>query len=104
MPKITFETIQGDVTLEGRDGYSLMEIAVSSGVAGISGDCGGVLACATCHIHVPDDWRAKTGEPSEVELDMLDVAANVTPQSRLCCQIPWSDDLDGIAVSVPPED
>ncbi len=83
-------------------GVSLMEGAVRNGVPGIDGDCGGNAACATCHVHVPADWMAKTGDAGENEIAMLDLADGYDPAtSRLACQIMASDALDGLHVQMP---
>ena len=89
--------------LEGRDGWSVMEILRDGGLD-IAAECGGACACATCHVYVTDGWYEKLPEPSESELDMLDMALAVEPgSSRLSCQITCSDATDGIKVTVAPE-
>ena len=67
------------------------------------GTCGGCLSCATCHVIVDSAWFAKTGAPSEDEVDMLDLAFGLTETSRLGCQIEMSDDLDGLKVAIPDD-
>lgn len=79
---------------------SLMELAVKNKVPGIDGDCGGVCSCATCHVHVAPAYYEKLGAPSEIEADMLEFDDNVNEYSRLCCQIPVTDAVDGITVAV----
>jgi 2Fe-2S ferredoxin len=64
-------------------------------------DCGGACACATCHVYVDDAWLGKLKEKDDMEESMLDFAENVQDNSRLCCQILMSDDLDGIKVNTP---
>ncbi len=82
-------------------GLNLMEAAQNNNVAGIQGECGGSLSCATCHVHVSDAWREKAGEKGEFEEAMLDMAdGEVSDGSRLSCQIIMSDDLDGIRLTV----
>jgi len=83
------------------DGYTVMEGAVNNQIPGIDGDCGGACACATCHVYVEEEWRAKTGEPSPMEEDMLDFGYDVRPNSRLSCQIKVTDELDGLVVRTP---
>ena len=88
------------------NGLSVMEIAHKAGLtADIEGVCGGSLACATCHVWVHPDWQEKCypdeGELSEDEEDMLDLAFELKPTSRLSCQIIMRDDLDGLVVAVP---
>lgn len=100
MAKITFNTTDDQsLTLEAESG-SLMQLAVDNGVAGIDGDCGGVCSCATCHVFVNEEQMALVGEASEIEADMLELADNLAPNSRLCCQIAVSDAIDGLIVTV----
>ena len=89
-------------TLEGRDGWSVMEILRDGGLD-IAAECGGACACATCHVYVNDGWFEKLPAPSDGETDMLDMALAVEPNSRLSCQIVCSEALDGIKVTVAPE-
>ena len=92
-----------ETVLEGRDGWSVMEILRDGGMD-IAAECGGACACATCHIYVTDGWYDKLPEPSESDLDMLDMALAVEPgRSRLSCQITCNDATDGIKVTVAPE-
>ena len=102
MVKVTFVEPDGsERTLDGDQGFSVMELAVRNGVAGIAADCGGACACATCHVYVDEAWREKVGAPTPMEEDMLDFGFDVRPNSRLSCQIKVSDDLDGLTVSTP---
>lgn len=87
--------------VEAEPGMSLMEAAVKNGVASIEGECGGALACATCHVHVPDEWRHLTGERSEDEVEMLEFAVDPDERSRLGCQIKITDEMDGLTVFTP---
>ncbi len=102
MPIVNY--IEHDGTAHAIDvatGVSLMEGAVSNGVPGIDGDCGGNCACATCHVHVDAAWLDRTGERTEMESAMLEFAEGVAPDSRLCCQIMASAALDGVVVRMP---
>ena len=102
MPKITYIDSSGTVrTVAGEVGATVMETAIRNNVPGIEAECGGACACATCHVYVDEAWRAKTGEPSPMEEDMLDFAFDVRPTSRLSCQIRVRDELDGLIVTVP---
>ena len=93
-----------EITAEVTAGHSLMEAAVAANVPGIIGECGGTMSCATCHVHVTDDWRAKVGGPSDFEDAMLDIVEGPrTEASRLSCQIEMSADLDGLVLKVPFE-
>ena len=83
------------------DGHNLMETAVRNDVLSIEGECGGALACATCHVYIPGEWRAVTGEPSEDEREMLEFGVDVDERSRLSCQIVVTDAMDGMTVLTP---
>jgi 2Fe-2S ferredoxin len=89
--------------VEGRDGWSVMEMLRDAGFD-IAAECGGACACATCHVYVTGGWYEKLPAPSGAEIDMLDMALAVEPgASRLSCQIVCSEALDGITVTVAPE-
>lgn len=102
MPSVTYIEHDGSRHRVDIDvGDSLMEGALRNGVPGIEADCGGALACATCHIYVPSAWSAETGAPSADELGMLECANDVDARSRLSCQIRMTPALDGIEVELP---
>lgn len=84
-------------------GSSIMEAAVSNNIPGIDGDCGGVCACATCHVFIDNAWFGKVEDqqPDEFETAMLDMADGVEPNSRLACQLKMSEALDGIVIHLP---
>jgi len=105
MTKITFCRANGETdVIDADDGDSVMFAAVQRGVEGITGECGGVLSCATCHVFVAPNWLEKVGRPSEDEEDMLEATAvERRPTSRLSCQIKMSPELDGLIVEIPPE-
>lgn len=77
-----------------------MTLAVENGVKGIDGDCGGVCSCATCHVHVAPEDMEMLGVAGDIEKDMLELDDNANEYSRLGCQIPISDVLDGIVLRV----
>jgi 2Fe-2S ferredoxin len=83
------------------EGMSLMEGALRGGIDGIDADCGGELACATCHVYVAPEWLSRVPPASEDERDMLEYALHTDERSRLCCQIKMAPDLDGIVVNIP---
>ncbi len=87
--------------IDTEDGYSLMEVAINNNISGIDGDCGGVCACATCHVYVDDAWMAMLGDRTDTETDMLELAADVTERSRLACQIKVEAALEGLTVHLP---
>lgn len=105
MPKIVFNCPDGSQhVVDARNGASVMETGTKSGVPGIVAECGGAMACATCHVYVADEYLALTGEAGELEDEMLDDAmAERTANSRLSCQLSMVDELDGIEVTVAPE-
>lgn len=88
--------------VEGTDGWSVMEALRDAGLP-ISAECGGACACATCHVYVDEEWFAKLPEAGPEEIDMLDMAVAVQPNSRLSCQITCSAATDGIKVTVAPD-
>ena len=85
--------------LEGRDGWTVMEILRDAGLP-ITAECGGACACATCHVYVDGGWYEKLSGPSDAETDMLDMALAVEANSRLSCQITCAPELDGLKLSV----
>lgn len=104
MGKVTYVAQDGGAqTVEIPEGENVMRGALYNGIEGIVGECGGGLACATCHCYVDPAWLDKTGGPaSQDEVDMLEsAAAEVRPESRLSCQIVMAPSLDGLVVHLP---
>ena len=102
MPKITYKDYQGtSKTIEVESGLSVMEGAIQKEIPGIDADCGGSMACATCHVYVNDEWFDKLPSKENGEEDMLDMAFEPKKNSRLSCQIVVSDELDGLVVNIP---
>ena len=102
MAKITFITHDNkNHTVDVQNGLTVMEGAVQNDIPGIDADCGGGMACATCHVYVKDDWFDKITPKEDGEEDMLDMAFEPKKNSRLSCQIIVSDDLDGLEVNIP---
>lgn len=100
MPKVTFIAPDGkETTVDDAEG-TLMSIAVANQVEGIDGDCGGVCACATCHVYVDPQWVAKVGPMTENETGMLEFDDNLQDNSRLGCQVTMTPELDGLVVRV----
>lgn len=102
MPKVIFLHPDGrESAIDAANGTSLMLAATANGVAGIVGDCGGVMSCATCHVVVDDAFAALLPPAGETENQMLDYTAMPRePNSRLACQIAMRDALDGIRVRI----
>ena len=102
MPKITYNDFQGNSkTIEVDKGLSVMEGAIQKDIPGIDADCGGSMACATCHVYVEDKWFDKIPKAEDAENDMIDMAFEPKKNSRLSCQIIVSDELDGLEVTTP---
>lgn len=102
MIKVTYIEFNGtERTVQVEEGMSLMEAAVSNLVPGIDGDCGGMCACATCHVHVDPAWIGKLPAMEPLEDAMLNLAEGRDALSRLACQIKATPDVDGIVVRTP---
>ena len=102
MPKITYKDEKGtSKTIEVEKGLTVMEGAIQNDIPGIDADCGGSMACATCHVYVNDKWFSKISKAEDAENDMIDMAFEPKKNSRLSCQIIVSDELDGLEVSTP---
>ena len=102
MTKITYIEQNGkEHTVDVQNGLTVMEGAVQNDIPGIDADCGGSMACATCHVYVKDDWYNKLDEKSEGEDDMIDQAYDPKKNSRLSCQITVSDKIEGLIVHLP---
>jgi 2Fe-2S ferredoxin len=102
MPQVKFIEFNGtEHVVDATNGESIMVAATSNLVPGIDADCGGECSCATCHVLISSDWQKKLESRSETEESMLDLNPDRTDESRLSCQIPMSDDLDGIEVRLP---
>ena len=102
MAKITYIEHNGtNHTVDVQNGLTVMEGAVQNNIPGIDADCGGSMACATCHVYVKEDWFDKINKKNEGEDDMLDQAYEPKKNSRLSCQIIVSEELDGLKVTTP---
>ena len=102
MPKITYIEHDGKThTIEVASGLSVMEGAVQNNIPGIDADCGGSMACATCHVYVKEEWFNKLPKKEDGEEDMLDMAFEPKKNSRLSCQLMVSEQLDGLVVNLP---
>ena len=102
MPKITYIDYQvNSKTIEVSSGLSVMEGAIQNNINGIDADCGGSMACATCHVYVQEKWLDKLNKIEDAEQDMLDMAFEPKKNSRLSCQILISNELDGLVVTTP---
>lgn len=103
MPRIVYIEPEGvHVEVEVEEGYSVMEGAIMNGVEGIEAECGGACSCATCHCYVREDWWDKLPEMDVIEDSMLEAATERRENSRLTCQIPVTEELDGLVLKVAP--
>ena len=102
MPKITYIEHSGKShTIEIDNGLTVMEGAVQNNIPGIDADCGGSMACATCHVYVKEEWFNKLPKKEDGEEDMIDMAYKPNKYSRLSCQLTVSNDLEGLTVQLP---
>lgn len=100
MPQAIVQGPGGDTVLDGKAGDILMQLARAAGLP-VLGECNGSLACATCHVVVDPAWADRLPPVSDDEEAMLDTVFDLRPTSRLSCQIPLTDALDGLRVSLP---
>ena len=102
MAKITYNTHDNKThSIDIQNGLTVMEGAVQNDIPGIDADCGGGMACATCHVYVNEEWLDKLPAKEDGEEDMLDMAYEPNKFSRLSCQLLVSNELDGLTVSMP---
>ncbi|MEQ8510764.1 MAG: 2Fe-2S iron-sulfur cluster-binding protein [Rhodospirillaceae bacterium] len=98
----TFVTSDGRKhVVEIAPGHTVMSAAINARIPGIDGSCGGNSTCVTCHIYLNPEWLSKVEPPSSMEESMLDFTNDVRETSRLACQIPLNEKLDGLTVFVP---
>jgi 2Fe-2S ferredoxin len=104
MPNITFVHPDGTTeTLDAPDGDTVMEVATDAGVEGILGECGGFALCATCHVYATEPVADVFPPIGIAEEGMLEGTASPRhPNSRLSCQLPVTDGLDGAIFEIPP--
>ncbi len=105
MPKLIVVTREGEEQeITGESGLSVMEVIRDAGIDEILALCGGCCSCATCHVHVDPEFVSKLAPMSEDENDLLDSSDHRTDASRLSCQLVMSDSLDGLRITIAPED
>ena len=102
MTRIRFLDTRGDLSAEvdAPPGERLLNVAQAAGQP-LEGTCEGQMACSTCHVVVAPEDFAKLPLASEMEEDLLDIAAHVTRTSRLACQIWLDETLDSLTVRMP---
>ena len=102
MPKITYIDKNGNSkTIEVEKGLTVMEGAIQNDIPGIDADCGGSMACSTCHVYVEEKWFDKLPKAEDAEVDMIDMAYEPKKNSRLSCQLIVTDELEGLIVTTP---
>ncbi len=105
MPQLRVTTRDGvETVIEGEAGLSVMEVIRDAGVDELLALCGGCCSCATCHVHVEPGFADRLPPMSEDENDLLDSSDHRDERSRLSCQIRFGDAIDGIGVTIAPED
>ncbi|MGB3166150.1 MAG: 2Fe-2S iron-sulfur cluster-binding protein [Alteraurantiacibacter sp.] len=105
MPKLTVVNRAGEEsTIDVTSGLTVMEAIRDNGFDELLALCGGCCSCATCHVHVAESFADKLPVMSEDEDDLLDSSDYRDAASRLSCQIPFTDDLDGLKVRIAEED
>lgn len=104
MPTIHITNRAGETsTLEAETGISVMENLQDNDYE-VEAICGGSCACATCHVYVDDAWMDKLPAQDEDEKDLVSDEPTYQPNSRLSCQIEMTDALDGLTLTIAPED
>lgn len=93
-----------EVALDAKPGASVMEIIRDGGIDELLAICGGCCSCATCHVYVDPEFAGLLAPLGSDEDDLLDSSSHRTAQSRLSCQIPFTAQLDGLRITVAPED
>jgi 2Fe-2S ferredoxin len=102
VPTITYVLPDGtEAVVDAPTGISVMDASVRNNLPGIAAECGGSCSCATCHVHVDENWAGTFGEPSEEERQLLEFADNYCERSRLACQLVVTGACDGLRVVVP---
>ncbi|MEM8694834.1 MAG: 2Fe-2S iron-sulfur cluster-binding protein [Pseudomonadota bacterium] len=105
MPKLIVVNRAGEeTTVDADNGLTVMEVIRDNGFDELLALCGGCCSCATCHVHVDPDFADKLPEMDEDENDLLDSSDHRNAHSRLSCQIPFEDELDGLKVTIAQED
>jgi 2Fe-2S ferredoxin len=105
MAEIFVTTREGkEIALAAKPGMSVMEIIRDGGVDELLALCGGCCSCATCHVYVDEGFAGATGKAGADEDDLLDSSDHKTGASRLSCQIQFTAALDGLKVTIAPED
>lgn len=105
MPKLNVTDRAGrEASLEANEGLTVMEIIRDNGIDELLALCGGCCSCATCHVYIDDAFADSLPTMSEDENDLLDSSDHRRASSRLSCQLTFSNDLDGLQLTIAEED
>ena len=105
MAKLTIVGRDGrEATVEAKPGWTVMETIRDAGFDELLALCGGCCSCATCHVHVDPEWIGRLPPVGADEDDLLETSSHRAPGSRLSCQIEVAPALDGLRVTIAPED
>ncbi|AIT79844.1 2Fe-2S iron-sulfur cluster-binding protein [Novosphingobium pentaromativorans] len=105
MPKLTIVTREGEEReIAAEEGRSVMEVIRDAGFDELLALCGGCCSCATCHVMVAPEFADRLPPISEDENDLLDSSEHRTELSRLSCQLPVTESIDGLRITIAPED
>jgi 2Fe-2S ferredoxin len=105
MPKLIVTTREGETSeIDVEDGLTVMEAIRDNGFDELLALCGGCCSCATCHVYVEEASDGALSKMSEDEDDLLESSDHRRENSRLSCQIPFTAELDGMKVTIAPED
>lgn len=104
MPTIRFISADNEVTeVPVEPDESVMTVAVDNMVEGIIGECGGAMACATCHCYLDEKYADQFNDVSEMEDEMLSMVEHRTPKSRLGCQLELTEETGDLEIHLPPD-
>ncbi len=105
MPKLCVTTRDGtERPLESTPGPSVMEVIRDNGIDEMLALCGGSCSCATCHVYVDPADTARLQSMGSDENELLDMSSHRTATSRLACQLRFTEALDGLHVTIAPEE
>ena len=105
MPNVWITNRKGvESRVQGSLGVSVMEVIRSAGFDELMAICGGCCSCATCHVYVDPAFLDQLVPMSQGEDELLDSSDRRKPESRLSCQVRLVEDLDGLRVTIAPED
>lgn len=105
MPKLIVVNRAGEETeVQAENGLTVMEVIRDNGFDELLALCGGCCSCATCHVHIDPAFADKLPEMTEDEDDLLDSSEHRNDTSRLSCQLPVTDALEGMKVTIAEED